>query len=187
MSARQSPLNPIVWDDDEDFLPGTNCHDNGQDNREAAPSPPPSPSTPKELYLMCLRCPSVTMIEYERSSSLDNKMDCVLPGRVQLMMTICRTCLVNNCDYPSAGQTGPDLLHMMRVLSISPHYIRSTKLYNFLSSGILTDPHVIIEHGAVKYISLEKIIFAVDDTCTLKSMTHSEEGYIQSHLRGGFF
>jgi hypothetical protein len=182
MSDQQPPVNPIVWDSDDDFLGDANQ----QNEKERALSPPPGPFVPKELYLMCLRCPSVTMIEYGESSNLDTKIDCALPGQVQLLMTICRTCLVNNGDCPNAGRTGVDLLHMMRVLCISAHYVRSTKLYRFLVSDKMMHPHVLTEHEAIKYISLDKIISAMNDTCTLKSLTHCEGGYVRSHLKGGF-
>jgi hypothetical protein len=187
MSNRQPPANPIVWESDDDLIPETKHHNDNQHISEHTPSSSSSTSASKELYLMCLRCSSVTMVQYDSTSNLETKMDCALPGRVQLTMTICRTCLVKNCDYPVTGETKSDLLHMMRILSISPHYITSTRLYKLLSSGILMDPHVVTEHGAVKYIPLEKIILAMDDTCTLKSMVDCEDGYVQCYLKGGFF
>lgn len=179
-------MNPIVWDDD-DLIPEIKQHIDGECICGDTPSPPLSPSVAKELYLMCLRCPTETVIEYDRDVNLDTKIDCTLPGQVQMVMTICRTCLVKNGDYSHSGNTGRDLHHMMRCLSISPHYVRSMKLYKFLLSDRMMDPHLVTEYGAIKYIPLEKIMFAIDDTCILKSMTHSKDGYVRSHLRGGFF
>jgi hypothetical protein len=165
-----------------------NDENENSDEKVYGQAPPiECPFFDQELYLMCLRCPSMAMVEHPSEFGMESKIDCTLSGRVQLAVTVCRTCLLKTGSCGIGGEDETDLAHMMKLLCLSPHYIESTKLYTFLSSDRMMSPHVVTSRFGVAYIPVKCIMDNIDDRCTLKSASLSDHNYILSHLKGGFF
>jgi hypothetical protein len=72
---------------------------------------------------------------------------------------------------------------MMKSIKISPCHFLSSDLYRSMQMSA----NIVADSDGVAYIPLSSISNNLDESCILKSMTNTENGYLATYLKGGFF
>jgi hypothetical protein len=178
-ATRESAVEPIAWSDSEDCVVNAQKESGEQRIYDRAPSPLPNPFLIRELYLVCVRCPNGGLIEHPAQYDLAAKLGYGLIWKVSLAATVCRTCYNKHSQTETQEQLG----EMMKRIRISPSHFQSSGLYKSMSSPV----SLLMEGDGIAYIPIDSINNSLDNSCVLKSMINSPDGYIPSHLRGGFF
>jgi hypothetical protein len=177
--TQQPTVEATASSDSDHSIVDVQKEDNDQRIYERAPSPLPNPFSINELYLACIRCPSAGVIEYPSGYNLGVKLEKSITCKISLASTICRTC----CNKYSHDQDGDKLIAMMWGIKISPFHFS----FGPLGKSLPISTDVLRDGDGIAYIPLKLISNSLDESCTLKSMIKNGDGYVTSHLRGGFF
>lgn len=181
----QSIGEPISQDDFEDYKVGLQKLADGESDAgddtiyERAPSPLPNPFLINKLCLVCIRCPRAGLIEYPSGYGLSDKLGCLIYNESSLATTICRTCY----NKHSGSETQDQLIDMMKAIKVSPTHFSFGGVYRSMAPTTT----ILTHEDGIAYIPLKSISNSLDDSCVLKSMIASSDGYSASDLRGGFF
>jgi hypothetical protein len=177
--TEQSAIEPIVWSDSEDCVVSVQEEVGDQKIHDPVPSALPDPFLENKLCLVCVRCPRAGLIEYPSGYSLSDKIGLTIYNQSSLATTICRTCY----NKQTEKKTEDELIDMMKAIKISPSHFSFGGVYKSM-----TPTTTILTHeDGIAYIPLKLINNVLDDSCVLKSMIESDDEYIVSDLRGGFF